>query len=124
MDQPLALICSGNAILSNQLANRLTDLGYRVQVLHSADDLVDQAQRAKPFLILADLVIQGVDLLPGIQKLRNDSTTRHIPWLGITTESGQEFHSRAIKSGATLVAMENGILAQLPQLLDQALLVE
>ena len=48
----------------------------------------------------------------------------HIPIIGMTTNPNQQFHADAIAAGASVVAMESGILAQLPQLLDMALAVD
>ena len=59
-----------------------------------------------------------------LDKLRSSEVTAHIPVVGIARKADAQFHSEAVAAGATLISMENGILAQLPQLLDQALALE
>jgi CheY-like chemotaxis protein len=123
MMQPLAFVCSENLILGNQLVTRLQDLGYRVEIV-SAGQLSAQARTSKPFIILCDLVSKGVDLLPTIKELRASNLTAHIPIIGITNNPNPKLQAAAVAGGATVVAMESGILAQLPQLLEMALAVE
>ena len=123
MKEPLAFVCSENLVLGNQLVTRLQDLGYRVEMV-ARDQLCAQAVSAKPFVVLSDLVSRDADMLPIIRELRQNQATAHIPILGITSDPNQEFHAKAVAAGATVVAMESGILNQLAQLLDMALAVE
>ena len=121
---PLAFVCSENMVLGNQLLNRLQDLGYRAQAVGDPRQLLTLARTIKPFLIVTDLTSRQGDLLAIIKELREDESTRHIPVLGVTNQTNRQFHADAVSAGATLVAMESGILAQLPQLLDQALALD
>jgi CheY-like chemotaxis protein len=124
MMRPLAFVCSENMVLGTQLVDRLQELGYRVEILSDANHLSDQTRAARPFVIVSDLVSRGTDLAPMIKGLRHDQATAHIPIIGMTTNPNQQFHADAIAAGASVVAMESGILAQLPQLLDMALAVD
>ncbi len=124
MLKPLAFVCSENMVLGSQLVNRLQDLGYRVEVISDADQILVQARSARPFVIISDLVSRGTNAVPVIKELRQDEATAHIPVIGMTTNPRQQFHADAVAAGVSVVAMESGILAQLPQLLDIALAVE
>jgi PleD family two-component response regulator len=125
MMRPLAFICySENMVLGNQLVNRLGDMGYRVQVISKVGEMCSLARSAKPFVIVGEISTRKAGLLPVVKEIRQDEEVCHIPILGFTSEKDQRFHSEAVASGVNLVAMENGILGQLPQLLDMALAVE
>ena len=55
MIEPLALVLYEKLLPGSQLVNRLQDLSYRVQTLADPALLVEQAEQAKPMLVLADL---------------------------------------------------------------------
>jgi CheY-like chemotaxis protein len=124
MMKPLAFVCSENMVLGNQLVNRLQDLGYRVEVISDGTQLSTQTASALPFVIICDLVSRGIDLVPAIRGLKQNEATGHIPVIGMTTNPDQQYHAKAVGAGASVVAMESGILVQLPQLLDMALAVD
>ncbi len=122
--KPLAFVCSENMILGTQLVDRLHNLGYRVEIIPDADQLSAQARSARPFVIVSDLTSRGTSLMPVIRGLRQEEATAHIPVIAMTTNPNRQYHSEAVAAGASVVAMESGILAQLPQLLDVALALD
>jgi DNA-binding response OmpR family regulator len=124
MTKPLALFFYENLLLGSQLVNRMQDLGYRVQVISDAHTLVGQAAKEKPLLVVTDLASQKADLCQVIKDLRENSTTQHIPVLAFTGQSDEKVHTAAREAGATLVAAEDALLVQLPQLLERVLEVE
>jgi CheY-like chemotaxis protein len=124
MMKPLAFVCCENMVLGTQLVDRLQQLGYRVEVLADPGQLSSQTRAAKPFVIVSDLVYRGMDLVPVFKSLRHGKETEHIPIIGMTTSPNQQLHADAVAAGASVVAMESGILAQLPQLLEMALAVD
>jgi len=124
MMKPLAFVCSDNMVLGTQLVDRLEELGYRVEIIADAHQLSAQTRSSRPFVIVSDLVSRGTDLVPAIKGLRQDKETAHIPIIGMTTNPNRQFHANAVAAGASVVSMESGILAQLPQLLDMALAVD
>jgi DNA-binding response OmpR family regulator len=121
MTQPLALFCNQNLLLGNQLINRFQDLGYRVQALADVKKLVAEAVREKPLLVVVDLTGSPSQVCEMIRQLRENPETLHVPVLAITGQSDSEIVAAARAAGATLVAMEKALLAQLPQLLEQVL---
>jgi PleD family two-component response regulator len=124
MTKPLALILYEHLLPGSQLVNRLQDLGYRVMTIGNADKLMEEAEAAKPLLILADLACRKGDLCSAIGRLRQNRSTQHIPVLAYANPRSVRLQAAAREAGATLVASNTAILAQLPQLLDQALVVE
>ena len=124
MTQPLALVFYENLLPGTQLVNRLQDLGYRVRVAASAMTLVAQAEQEKPMLVLADLRSRNADLCQVIRELRGKPSTEHIPVLAFLAKSDDKMQEAARSAGATMVALEDAILPQLPQLLARVLEVE
>jgi len=107
MTTPLALVFYERLLPGSQLVNRLQDLGYRVQTISDVQTLVRQALQEKPLILVTDLASACADMCAIIRELKRNPETRHIP-----------------AAGATIVAGNEAILDQLPQLLDQALQVE
>ncbi|MSU62463.1 MAG: hypothetical protein EXS31_08710 [Pedosphaera sp.] len=122
--KPLAFICLENSVVGSQLVNRLMDLGYQPQSVSDISQLASQAKTGKPFVIVCSLVSKRADVLQLIREMRADEATKHIPVIGVTPDLSSKFHSDAVAAGATLVVVESGVLAQLPQLLDAALAVD
>lgn len=121
MTQPLAFLVYEQLMPGSQLANRLKDLGYRVQTLHEPAALVAEADKEMPLLVIVDLASATANVNAVIQQLKGNAATAHLPVLAFTVNTDQAIQDAAVAAGATLVAGSEAILAQLPQLLDQVL---
>ena len=119
MTQPLALLLYEKLLPGTQLANRLQDLGWRVQTIHDPAALLASAEEYKPLLVLADLVSTRSAVSDGIAKLRQNKGTDHIPVIAFSSD--QSLNEPAARAGATLVVGDPAILQHLNQLMDQAL---
>jgi len=124
MTQPLALVAYENLLPGSQLTNRLRDLGYRVQALTELASLISVAEQEKPMLVLLDLDSQATDTCALLAQLRANPGTAHLPVLAFTNKRDPKFQTAAHEAGATLVAGAEGVIAQLEQLLEQALQME
>jgi CheY-like chemotaxis protein len=126
MTKPLAFVFYVNLLPGTQVANRLFEQGYRVQVVEAAElgRLVELARKETPLLLIAEISPKSNAALEAVAALRNDAGTRHIPVLAFAASPDKELRAAAKIAGATLLASSQGILDQLPQLLDQILLVE
>ncbi len=124
MTTPLAFICYERLLPGSQLVNRLQDLGYRTQVVEDLARLVELAEREKPMVLIADLAGGATDICAVISALKKNAGTKHIPVLAFTGQANTELQAVARQAGATLVAVEDAILNQLPQLLEQVLQVD
>src|SRR5881398_3167171 len=98
MTTPLALVFYERLLPGSQLVNRLQDLGYRVQTISDVQTLVRQALQEKPLIL--------------------------VTVLAFTELKNEKMQASAAAAGTTIVAGNEAILDQLPQLLDQALQVE
>ncbi len=121
MTKPLALVFYENLLPGSQIINRLTDLNYRVLSFHDSYLLEDQSEREKPLIIIADLSSKKTDVCAAIKKLKENPATNHVPVIAFTTQKNVALQAAAQQAGATLIASDNAILDQLPNLLEQAL---
>ena len=124
MTKPLALLFYENLLPGSQLVNRLQDLGYRVQTMADTRLLVEQAQQAKPLVVIVDLTSPEQDVCAAITAMKQQPATAHLPILAFTSRKNTRLQAAAQSAGATLVASDNAILDQLPQMLDQVLQVD
>jgi CheY-like chemotaxis protein len=104
--------------------NRLQDLGYRVQSVSKPADLVKSAEHEKPLLILADVEPRPAEVCDAIARLKENSTTSHIPIIALSSGKNIAGQTAARNAGATLAVSDTAILAHLAQFLDQALQVD
>jgi CheY-like chemotaxis protein len=119
MTQPLALLLYEKLLPGSQLANRLQDLGWRVQTLHDGESLTRSAEEHKPVLVLTDLVSSRGSVCAAIKLLRDNKSTEHIPVIAFAAD--EALHKEAAASGATLAVGDAAILQHLSQIIDQAL---
>ena len=123
MTKPLALVFYEELLPGSQLVNRLQDLGYRVSAYHEGRTLASKVTEEKPIVVLMDLTSKE-DVCGVIKKLKGDKSTEHIPILAFTNGRNKKLPAQARAAGATLVAAADGLLPQLPQLLEQVLQVD
>lgn len=124
MTKPLAIVFHESLLPGSQIANRLTDLGWRVQTVTVAANVVDLVRREKAMLLVAELALRHGDFCGVIQELKRDPALTHVPVIGFTPQTNRKLQDDAVAAGARLVAANSAILEQLPQLLEYALAVE
>lgn len=124
MTKPLAIVFHESLLPGSQIANRLTDLGWRVQTVTVAASVLDLIHQKKPMLLIAELALRHGDFCGVIEELKRDPAIAHVPVIGFTPQKNQKLQDDAVAAGAKLVAANSAILEQLPQLLEYALAVE
>ncbi len=124
MTEPLAFILYESLLPGSQLTNRLRDLGYRVRQITDASTFVAQAATDKPLLAVFELANSHVDVCDLIAQVRQHPDTQHLPVLAYTESKDKVLHEAAHAAGATLIVVADGLLAQLPMLLERVLEVE
>jgi CheY-like chemotaxis protein len=124
MTKPLALVFYERLMPGSQLVNRLHDIGYRVSTVTDIGAVAAQAQKEGPMVIVMDLTSDKGDVNAVIKDLRAAEATGHIPIVGFASKLNKKAQNAAVEAGAKLVAVDDAILPQLPQLLEQALEVE
>jgi two-component system response regulator len=108
----------------SQIANRLTDQGWRVQTLNIAANVLPLVRKEKPMLLVAELALRHGDFCGVIRDLKLDPEIAHVPVIGYTALKNKKLQDNAVAAGAKLVAADTAVLDQLPQLLEHALAVE
>jgi len=124
MTKPLALLLYDKPSPGSQLANCLQDLGYRTHTLAHPGQLVEEAEQAKPMIVIADLVSRKADVCLAVQRLKANPTTAHVPVIAFADAEHAEYAQNAEAAGATLVVTDVTILMHLPQFLERALVLE
>ncbi|MDB6037528.1 MAG: hypothetical protein JWM99_1369 [Verrucomicrobiales bacterium] len=124
MTKPLALVFYEELLPGSQLVNRLQDLGYRVQTVVQLGELLTAAEKEKPMVLLMDLKAASGDIAGAIRQIKSGPQTSHLPILAFTGKKNRELQKSATAAGASLVAFDDAILKQLPQLLEQVLQVD
>lgn len=122
--QPLAIVFYETLLPGRQLANKLTDLGYRVQTATVAAGVADLVRKERPMVLIAQLGLRHGDFCGVIAELKKDPAVAHVPVIGYTSTKDKKLQDAAVKAGAKLVAADSAILDQLPHLLEHALAVE
>jgi CheY-like chemotaxis protein len=124
MTKPLALVFYERLMPGSQLVNRLQDIGYRVSAVTDISGFAGQVQKEGPMVIFMDLTSDKGDVNSVIKELKGDDGTAHIPIVGFTSKANKKAQNLAVEAGAKLVAVDEAILPQLPQLLNQVLEID
>lgn len=124
MTEPLAFLLYENLLPGSQLTNRLRDLGYRVKTVTETDTLVEQVTAEKPIVAIVELSQKRENACGLIQRVRQDPATRHLPVLAYTDGKDKALQQAASAAGATLIVVADGLMSQLPLLLERVLEVE
>src|SRR5665213_1278990 len=97
MSKPLAILYYSNLMPGGQLANRLQDLGYRVQTLADMAQLTETCQREKPLVVVAE-ILAGGPACACVAQMRQEPSTSHIPVLGYSTAAEPALQQQATQS--------------------------
>ena len=124
MTSPLALLLYERLLPGSALGNKLRDLGYRILHVTDLTGIVATAESQKPLVAFVDLEWRNTDACAAIQSLRAAAATAHIPVLAFSSPRHSKLQEAALAAGAAVIASDESMLAQLPEMLDRAMLVE
>ena len=79
---------------------RLEKNGYEVLAALDGEEGVAMAKKEKPDLILADVIMPGIDGFEVCRRLRRDPITRHIPIISTTAAGIDDVEHQCISAGA------------------------
>jgi CheY-like chemotaxis protein len=122
MTKPLALVLYERLMPGSQLVNRLQDLGYRTETVSDPKSLVEQAEKVKPMLVLADLEPASAKVSEVLRGLKENAATAHLPIIAFCADKSSDLPNLA--KTATLVVTDSAIVSHLPLFLDRALQVD
>lgn len=121
---PLALLLYERLLPGSALGNKLRDQYYRILHVTNPDELTATAEREMPLVAFVDLEWKAADACAAILALKAKPATSHIPILAFSSPKHAKLQAAALAAGATIIASDEAILAQLPAMLDQAMTVE
>lgn len=124
MTSPLALLVYERLLPGSALGNKLRDQGYRIIHVAAPAAIAATAEKEKPLVVFVDLEVKNTDTCAAIRSLKANAATAHIPILAFSSPKHESLQADALAAGATIIASDAAILAQLSAMLDQAMLVE
>jgi DNA-binding response OmpR family regulator len=86
--------------LLSTVGQALTDMGYTVVGITSAEEALEYLQRSAPDLILADIKLPGIDGFDFFTKVRTIERCEKIPFVFLTAFNNLDAAIRAKRQGA------------------------
>ncbi len=124
MTSPLALLLYERLLPGSALGNKLRDQGYRIQHVVDPAGIASIASKEMPLVAFVDLEWKHLDACTAITALKANPATAHIPVLAFSSPRHIKLQEAALAAGAAIIASDEAILAQLPAMLDRAMVVE
>ena len=100
----------------------LTTLGYEVESAADGEEAIDRARSFRPAVVIADLVMPGVDGFRATRTLANDPATRKIPVIMVSSKSQETDRIWGMRQGAVDYLVKPVTPAQLVEKAQAALL--
>jgi DNA-binding response OmpR family regulator len=99
-EQPVILLVDDNAINLQLLIETLDDQGYRLLVARSGEETLRIARKAKPDIILLDIMMPGIDGYETCARLKSEEATRNSVVIFLTALQSTEEKVRGLSMGA------------------------
>jgi DNA-binding response OmpR family regulator len=99
-EQPVILLVDDNAINLQLLIETLDDQGYQLLVARSGEETLRIARKAKPDIILLDIMMPGIDGYETCVRLKSDEATRNSVVIFLTALQSTEEKVRGLSMGA------------------------
>ena len=99
-EQPVILLVDDNAINLQLLIETLDDQGYRLLVARSGEETLRIARKAKPDIILLDIMMPGIDGCETCARLKSEEATRNSVVIFLTALQSTEEKVRGLSMGA------------------------
>jgi CheY-like chemotaxis protein len=115
MPRPLILVVDDDVEVLEDLDRALRAAGYDAATARSGEDALLEAQQSEPDLIVADVIMPGLNGFQMCRKLKAEPATRDIPVILI---------SGKVDPADRFWAQETGALALFPKPVDRQQLIE
>lgn len=90
------LLADDEATARRQTQAALAGAGFEVLAVADGAELVAKARAIPPALILADLLLPGLDGFEAVAELRRHASTAAIPWLYLSTLAPEETRTQGV----------------------------
>lgn len=97
---PHILIVEDDMHVASALANEMMAQGYTMQISADADDALHYLARVRPNLVIADMVLKGVDGFELLCQIKQNSEYMDIPVLMMSTRAQGQEELRCLRAGA------------------------
>ncbi|MBS0661432.1 MAG: response regulator [Verrucomicrobia bacterium] len=94
------LVADDNADMREYLARLLHEQGYRVEAVEDGQAALRSARRARPALILTDVMMPRVDGLGLLRAIRDDLALAEIPVVVVSARAGHDEQVTGLDGGA------------------------
>lgn len=94
------LIIDDNSINLRVAVDYLEESGLTILVAKDGERGIEQAQKARPHLIVLDIVMPGIDGFETCRRLKKEAETKHIPIIFLTALSDTEDKVKGFQYGA------------------------
>ncbi len=94
------LIADDNADMREYLARLLSTAGYQVTPLTDGQAALEAVRRDLPDLVLADVMMPGLDGLALVAALRADPRTASVPVVFLSARAGEDAAAEGLQAGA------------------------
>ena len=98
--QPRILLAEDNGDMRNYIRRLLSEQGYAVEAVTDGAAALQSVRRAKPDLILSDVMMPNLDGIGLLRSLREDNSLNSIPILLLSARAGEEFRIQGLGLGA------------------------
>ena len=98
--QPRILLAEDNGDMRNYIRRLLSEQGYAVEAVTDGAAALKSVRRAKPDLILSDVMMPNLDGIGLLRSLREDNSLNSIPILLLSARAGEEFRIQGLGLGA------------------------
>lgn len=116
MTRPLVLLIDDELAYANVIGDALMKHGFEVQIASNAGEALELFQKAKPNLVLLDVMMPEIDGLTLLKWLREHSEQNDLPIHVVSAKAQEADKEAALRAGA------NGFIAK-PFSLDELLQV-
>ena len=99
-DKALIMVVDDSLTVRKITARNLSKNGYDVRLAKDGIDALEKLRESLPAVMLVDIEMPRMDGFELISRVREDSRTRHIPIIVITSRSGSRHREKAKILGA------------------------
>ena len=119
---PLILVVDDYQDAREMYAEYLQFSGFRVAEARNGNEAVEQALALRPYLILMDLSLPGMDGWEATRRLKADDTTKHIPIVALTGHALAGYAEGARQAGCdafvTKPCLPDALVAEIQRMLS------
>lgn len=96
------LVVDDSASIRATITMTLQSAGFAVIEADDGNAALGQLERQRVHLIISDLNMPGMDGMTLLRQVKNQPTTRYLPFIMLTTENSPEIRQEGVDAGARI----------------------